>query len=228
MRLFSRLVSTVVGLGLISAPVTIAASSAAAANTRPAALDWLIAASDDPDRSVVDLGEYVLDGTGVVALDPLTGFATQPVSQLPTGPARTYVIMAREDGYDYAAALVLVLANGKPVCGSPQGVFGVDTGLAALINHSDAAKLEAYARTLELTGSDLFTALETQLPIEENASTVTLPDGSRLPISRSGFGDGGFGLFRLHDAQGVTVALYTDFIGDRKGEWIAPQPCANV
>ena len=225
MRLFSRLLSAVVGLGVISAPAT---TRTAVADTRPAALGWLIAASDDPDRTVVDLGEYVLDGSGVVALDPLTGYATQPVADLPKGPARTYVIMAKEDGYDYAAALMLVLADGKPVCGVPLGVFGVDTGLAALINRSDAIKLESYARILEPTGSDLFTALETQLPIEENASTVTLPDGTRLPISRSGFGDGAFKLFRLNDAQGAAVALYIDFIGDRKGEWIAPPPCANV
>ena len=26
----------------------------------------------------------------------------------------------------------------------------------------------------------------------------------------------------------AAVALYIDFIGDRKGEWIDPPPCANV
>ena len=212
----------------LAALLLAATTGAAIADARPAVLDWLIAASDDPGRTVVDLGEYHLDGSGVVALDPLIGLATQPVPGLPAGPARTHVVMTREDGYDYAAALVLVLADDEPACGASHGVVGVDTGLAALINHSDAAKLEAYAGILDLTGSDLFTALEAQLPIEGNAAVVTLPDGTRLPISRSGFGDGAYHLFRLNDAQGAPVALYVDFTGDRKGEWIDPPPCANV
>ena len=204
------------------------ATGSAAADERPATLDWLIAASNDPGRRVIDLGEYVLDDSGVVALDPLTGLASRPATGLPAGAASAHVILARQDGFDDTAALVLALGKAAPVCGISHGTFGVDTGLAALLNQSDAARLDGYARLLDLTGGDLFSALETQLPMENPANFVTLPEGPRFPVSRSGYGDGLYELFGLSDARGRPVALYVDFIGDSKGEWIDPPPCANV
>ncbi|RCW85793.1 DUF4241 domain-containing protein [Paracoccus lutimaris] len=213
------------GLALLLIAAT---AGGAMAQDRPASVDWLIAASADPGRTVIDLGEYHLDGSGVVALDPLTGLATPPAKSLPTSTAQVHVIQAHQDGFDDTAALMLTLGRGKPVCGVLLGGFGVDTGLAALANQSHAEKLDGYGRILDLAGSDLFTALEPQLPMEEPAGFVTLPEGTRFPVSRSGYGDGAYHLFRLNDAQDAPVALYIDFIGDRKGEWIDPPPCANV
>lgn len=205
-----------------------AAPAPARAETPPAAIDWLIAAASDPGRTATRLGEYQLDGSGVVALDPLTGFATPPAPDLPQGLAGVYIVIAHQDGYDDTAALMLTLSDAAPVCGASLGVFGVDTGLAALANLTDVKRLDAYGRILERTGSDPFDALEPQLPMEEPASFVTLPDGTRFPVSRSGYGDGGYEFFRLNDAQARPVALYVDFIGNHKGEWIDPPPCANV
>ena len=212
----------------LAALLLAATTGAAIADARPAVLDWLIAASDDPGRTVVDLGEYHLDGSGVVALDPLTGFATKPAGNLPAGPAQVHVVQAYQDGFDETAALVLTLGPAVPVCGLSHGTFGVDTGLAAILNKSDADKLDGYGRVLDLIGSDLFTALETQLPMDNPANFVTLPEGTRFPVSRSGYGDGAYKLYLLNDARGAPVALYVDFIGDHKGEWIDPPPCANV
>ena len=214
--------------GLAALLLLAVSAGGALAQDRPATLDWLIAASGDPGRSVIDLGEYHLDGSGIMALDPLTGFATKPAGNLPAGPAQVYVIQSHQDGFDETAALVLTLGPAVPVCGLSHGTFGVDTGLAAILNKSDADKLDGYGRVLDLVGSDLFTALEAQLPMDNPANFVTLPEGTRFPVSRSGYGDGGYELFRLNDAQGRPVALYIDFIGDRKGEWIDPPPCANV
>ncbi|WP_374637479.1 hypothetical protein [Paracoccus sp. (in: a-proteobacteria)] len=206
----------------------LAAPAAARIDTRPPAIDWLIAASSDPGRTTIRLGEYQLDGSGVVALDPLTGMATPPAPGLPATKAQVYIVMAHQDGFDDAAAIVLSLSRAAPVCGASLGVVGVDTGLVALANLTDVKMLDAYGRILDSTGSDTFTALETQLPMEQPASFVTLPDGTRFPVSRSGYGDGGYEFFRLNDAQARPVALYVDFIGDHKGEWIDPPPCANV
>jgi hypothetical protein len=136
--------------------------------------------------------------------------------------------MAHQDGFDDPAAIVLALSDAAPVCGASLGAFGVDTGLAALANLTDVKMLDAYGRVLASTGSDTYTALEMQLPLEDPARFVTLPGGTRFPVSRSGYGDGGYEFFRLNDAQARPVALYVDFIGDRKGEWIDPPPCANV
>ena len=204
------------------------ATAPARADTPPAAIDWLIAAASDPGRTTIRLGEYRLDGSGVVAFDPLTGFATPPAPDLPATEAQVYIVMAHQDGFDDPAAIVLALSDAAPVCGASLGSFGVDTGLAALTNLTDAKMLDAYGRVLASTGSDTYTALEMQLPLEDPARFVTLPGGTRFPVSRSGYGDGGYEFFRLNDAQARPVALYVDFIGDRKGEWIDPPPCANV
>lgn len=203
-------------------------AGAGAAGELPDAVDWLVAAAADPDRTVTELGEYHLDDSGLVALDPLTGFATQPATGLQADKARAFLIEARENGYNDSAAIMLVLGRGMPACGFSQGVFGVDTGLAALINRSDADNLDAYAKILALKDSELFAALEEQLPMDKSASWVTLPAGIRFPVVRSGYGDGAYELFRLNDNQGKPVALYVDFIGDKNGEWIDPPPCANV
>ena len=64
--------------------------------------------------------------------------------------------------------------------------------------------------------------------MDNPANFVTLPEGTRFPVSRSGYGDGAYKLYLLNDARGAPVALYVDFIGDHKGEWIDPPPCANV
>ncbi len=214
--------------GLAALLLLAVSAGGALAQDRPATLDWLIAASGDPGRSVIDLGEYHLDGSGIMALDPLTGFATKPAGNLPAGPAQVHVVQAYQDGFDETAALVLTLGPAVPVCGLSHGTFGVDTGLAAILNKSDADKLDGYGRVLDLIGSDLFTALETQLPMDNPANFVTLPEGTRFPVSRSGYGDGAYKLYLLNDARGAPVALYVDFIGDHKGEWIDPPPCANV
>lgn len=197
-------------------------------DTRPPAIDWLIAASSDPGRTTIRLGEFQLDGSGVVALDPLTGMATPPAADLPAIKTQVFIVMAHQDGFDDPAAIVLSLSGGTPVCGTSLGSFGVDTGLAALANQTDLKMLDAYGRILDSTGSDTFTALEMQLPLEDAARFVTLPDGTRFPVSRSGYGDGGYEFFRLNDAQARPVALYVDFIGDHNGDWIDPPPCANV
>ena len=214
--------------GLAALLLLAVSAGGALAQDRPATLDWLIAASGDPGRSVIDLGEYHLDGSGIMALDPLTGFATKPAGNLPAGPAQVHVVQAYQDGFDETAALVLTLGPAVPVCGLSHGTFGVDTGLAAILNKSDADKFDCYGRVLYLIGSDLFTALETQLPMDNPANFVTLPEGTRFPVSRSGYGDGAYKLYLLNDARGAPVALYVDFIGDHKGEWIDPPPCANV
>ncbi|WP_199262669.1 hypothetical protein [Paracoccus binzhouensis] len=63
--LLARLIACLLGTG------------PAAADALPGAVQWLIDRSGDPDRIGRDIGPYPLDGSGIVALDPLTGFATR-------------------------------------------------------------------------------------------------------------------------------------------------------
>lgn len=204
------------------------AAAPAAAGDPPAAVAWLLARSGDPSRTASDIGPYPLDGGGILALDPLTGFATRP-APAPLAPgARFHAVLSHDAGHATIAAVALVASDAAPVCGEPLGVVGVDTGLAAILTESDNRALTAYADRLHAAGGDLYDALEPQLPPESFAAFVTLPGQQRLPVASSGHGDGRYQFFRLNDAQGGTVAFYLDFIGDRKGEWIDPAPCANV
>ncbi|WP_199259815.1 hypothetical protein [Paracoccus binzhouensis] len=147
----------------------------------------------------------------------------------PAAPdARFYTVLARKDGYAHVAAIALVTADGLPVCGESLGIIGVDTGLAAIVTRSGFEAMNTYYDTFQAQGSDPFTALEPQLPMDLLPAFVILPDGTQIPTSRSGYGDGGYEFFRLDDAQGRPVAYFLDFLGDSKGEWIHPPPCANV
>ncbi len=190
-------------------------------------MQWLIDRSGDPDRIGRDIGPYPLDGSGIVALDPLTGFATKPAPTPPAPDARFYTVLAGKNGHD-VAAIALVMADNAPVCGESLGAIGVDTGLASIVTATGNRALNGLFEQLEARGSDLYDALSSQLPLRGLPTIVTLPDGTQVPTSRSGHGDGGYEFFRLDDVQGQTVAYFLDFLGDSKGEWIDPPPCANV
>lgn len=212
-----------VGLALA---LTLLTTCPAWADTLPGSVKWLIERSSDPTRIAKNLGPYPVDGEGIVALDPLTLTTSSGTPDITAPQAQVYSVLVEDYGL-IPAAMVLVFNDALPVCGQAYGVVGVDTGLTAFTTANHYRKLLDFSDGLE-AGEDLFTALEPQLPMEGYANFVKLPNGTRFPVSRSGYGDGGYSLFLLKDDAGAPVAAYLDFVGDRNGEWIDPPPCANV
>lgn len=188
------------------------------------AIGWLLSGAT-PDARVIEAGDWAEKGGEVLAIDPLTLFGAQAVPiSVPARSARVVGILENDAFDPRVAFLVLVWSDAPVVCGEDLATIGVDTGLAGFAAPADIDALNAYA---DDHAGDLYDG-----PYAEQIDTLypgpflaTLPDGTAFPLSGSGYGDGGYPVASLYDADGAMVALYAQFItnGD---EWHLPPLCA--
>lgn len=209
--------------GAAGLALALAAAPPSGAEPMPPAVAWLADHSGAP-RSPHLAGEYLLDGSGVVGLDPLTFFASPPTPQVPAGRADVWTL---RQGDGRIALAALVLSDAAPVCGADLGSYGVDSGTAALMTETDLARLHAAERVLALLGGGIHALFGIQFPNDVfRDGMLRLPDRTALPVFSSGWGDGGYGVAVLNGADGRAIAIYTDFMGnDATGGWITPPPC---
>lgn len=212
---------------LLARPL-LALTALLAALTAPAAakdaLTWLAQGIDMPS-DVHHAGTWHPHGGEIFATDPLTLWQTgSDVETLavPDAPARVVGLLDREQGR--AAAMALIWSDADVVCGADLSTIGVDTGLAGFMTPADVAALTAYgdpsAGLYHGTYAQQLDAVVPTVPF-----LAALPDGARFPVSGSGWGDGGYPVASLFDANGDMVALYVHFMGG--GEtWLLPDPCA--
>lgn len=177
---------------------------------------------------VVDAGDWSAPGGQIFATDPLTLWATEgdPIA-VPTTPAEV-IGLIWIDGDRRTGALQLVWSNESVVCGTEYvAVIGVDTGLAAFITPAEVAALHRYG--LSYDGNLYDGPLADQIDqIYPGPFLTDLPHDLRFPISGSGWGDGGYPVSALYDANGNMVSLYAQFIAAEGREWTLPPPCANA
>ncbi|MEX3015681.1 DUF4241 domain-containing protein [Gymnodinialimonas hymeniacidonis] len=161
-------------------------------------------------------------GGEIYATDPLTLWQTEGATlSVPDAPARLIGLLERDQGR--AALMALIWSNADVVCGEDLSTIGVDTGLAGFVTPANVRALDAYAAS----EGDLYAgtyAEQLDDPIPTIPFIARLPSGATFPVSGSGWGDGGYPVASLYDAQGNMVALYAHFIpsGD---EWLLPPPC---
>ena len=169
-------------------------------------------------------GQWVANDGHVFGIDPLTLFGANraPIS-VPTTEAAV-IGLNQADPDERTAILALVWSDAPFVCGQDAGFIGVDTGLAAFATASEIAALEKYARD----HGDLYagTYAEQIDNLYPGPFLAELPDGTRLPLSGSGWGDGGYPVTALFDADGDMIALFAQFItaGD---DWLTPPTCTK-
>lgn len=175
----------------------------------------------------VDAGAWHPVGGQVFATDPLTLLQTGPdvaTLTVPDAPARILGYLEPEQGR--AAVMALIWSDADVVCGEDLTTIGVDTGLAGFLTPSDVAALDVYADpslgTYHGTYAEQLDAAVPTIPF-----IAVLPDGTRFPVSGSGWGDGGYPVASLLDAGGNMVALYAQFIGGTE-DWMLPPPCADA
>ena len=161
-------------------------------------------------------------GGQIYATDPLTLWQTEgDALRVPDAPARLIGLLEREQGR--AALMALIWSNADVVCGEDLSTIGVDTGLAGFLTPDNVRDLLAYADPsagpYHGTYAEQLDATIPTLPF-----VAQLPSGARFPVSGSGWGDGGYPVASLHDAEGNMVALYTQFMGGTE-EWLLPPPC---
>lgn len=186
------------------------------------ALDWLRAGAGFETRPH-DGGTWAAEGGEIYATDPLTLWNRREAPlRVPETPARVVGLQETTEGR--TAFMALIWSNAPVVCGKELSVIGVDTGLAGFLTPADLAALDDYGKPYqgELYVGTYADQLDAQYPTVP--FLVELPGGARFPVAGSGWGDGGYPVASLHDAQGRMVALYAQFITGDKG-WLDPPPC---
>ncbi len=144
--------------------------------------------------------------------------------RVPDAPARVIGLLETEQGR--TAIFALIWSNAPVACGEDLRTIGVDTGTAAFLTPSDARALDAYADPslgpYHGTYAEQLDAAIPTIPF-----IAQLPGGARFPATGSGWGDGGYPVASLYDADGNMVALYAQFIGG-SDDWLLPPPCARA
>lgn len=199
---------------------------AAAEPAPPGAVAWL----RDHTGHTLDvqaIGPVAIAPGGVIVVDPLTysGSSDWPFLSIPEGQAQFVVALDAKSGR--VSKAMLVFSDAPVTCGHDEATVPVDTGLAAFLDRPTAAALDADALALgpdKDIYNDWFHALIGETHVVKEM--VPLPSGIRFPMMSSGWGDGGYPVASLSDAEGRMVALYVDFMGmNDKGEWLLPPEC---
>lgn len=189
---------------------------------------WLVENSGGA-REVQHIARFTPETPAILGADPLTYDPGYPFDfvKVPSGPAEVVALTEPLEGRVALAALIF--ADAPPACGREEGGIWVDSGTAAFLTPAAAARLAAMRddygqRKLNLY--DDYFADPAQMGDSVFARMLTLPDGTAFPGFSSGWGDGGYPVVSLFDAQGRMLALYADFIGnDQLEEYILPPSC---
>ncbi len=197
----------------------------AAAISRIGTLEWMRGQSDFP-LEFRDAGQITIAPGGIVAADPLTWSEEWKLPEIesPAGEAR--FIVALDAGEGRVSKAMLVFSDAPPVCGDDVATIPVDTGLASFL---DPVMRTGLNRSYEMLGpgdlySSWFEALIGEVWVV--GDILPLPDKTLIPMTSTGWGDGGYPVARLKSASGEVVALYADFMGrDEAGEWLLPKAC---
>jgi hypothetical protein len=173
------------------------------------------------------IGTVTIAPGGVIVADPLTFFsaAGSPAIPAPAGSAQFIVALDAETGR--VSKALLVFSAAPVACGRDEATVGVDTGLAAFLDQPTALALANLAQAVSPDRNiydDWFNRFIGASQVV--ADLVPLPSGESVPMMSSGWGDGGYPVASLSDAEGRMVAVYADFMGiNEDGDWLLPQEC---
>ncbi|WP_373636719.1 hypothetical protein [Yoonia sp. BS5-3] len=187
------------------------------------ALEWLTTRS--APAIVAEAGTWTTPSGIAYAIDPLTLFGgDNPIADLPQ-TAATIVGFHPLDVTDRVSLMALIWSDQPVLCGDDVATIGVDTGLAAFVGPSDLPVLENYGAQWEtLYAGPYAEQIDAFYP---GPILIDLPGASGFPLSGSGWGDGGYPVATLKDAEGRVTALYTQFITAEGEDWLLPSPCAD-
>ena len=195
----------------------------------PGAAAWLAQNTATP-LELRSAGSYTVSGGAIIVADPLT-YAPHPNwvwIKVHDGKARLYLMIDPET--DRVSKAALVFSDAAPVCGHDEATVGVDTGLAAFLNRADATELDTTGNEFADAGKDIYNDWfhERISHASFRGKVLPLPKGGKVAMTTTGWGDGGYPVASLSDANGKIVAVYADFMGrNAEGTWLLPKECAK-
>ncbi|VDC31351.1 DUF4241 domain-containing protein [Pseudogemmobacter humi] len=193
------------------------------------ALAWMAGESALP-LDFRTAGPVAVAPGGVIVVDPLTydpGYGW-PFIAAPSGEAR--LILAIDPAEQRVSKAMLVFSDAPVLCGADVATVGVDTGLVSFLDQPMSEAL-GRAQTVLGPGKDLYNDWFHELigEIWVVGHLLPLPDGTVIPMSSSGWGDGGYPVVALQSGTGQVVAIYADFMGrNEAGDWLLPASCTGV
>lgn len=186
------------------------------------AVDWIVA-NTEVRLDVVEAGPLPTPEGKAAILDPLALMQTlEPnLIDVPTTGGRVVVFHEPDQGRN--SKLALVFSDSPVTGGADVATCAVDAGMGSVFTPTTHTNL------LRFIDEDLKTDPYNGFfhahddPNGGERKIVTLPDGTPIPYVHSGWGDGGYPVFTLTDADGTLCALYTDFMGKNdQGEYLTP------
>jgi hypothetical protein len=188
-------------------------------------LVWILSQSGVP-LSVHEVGQMTVRGTEMIGVDSLTYSPDYlwPWFTVPEGPAR--VVALYDDAEVAYSKAAIVFSAEPPVCGEDVGGMPVDTGTGAFLDRPTAEALDALNTSMGEDCNIYDCMMAEQTGEGQFAKMIKLPDGTSYPAFSTGYGDGGYPVFLLRDANGAPTAAYADFLGvAATTDWLTPPPC---
>ncbi|MEM9344094.1 MAG: DUF4241 domain-containing protein [Pseudomonadota bacterium] len=191
------------------------------------AVDWIIAACAAP-LMAHEVGTLDTSSGQLAMIDPLVFWVSFEESAFKVPKTGGRIVVLEDTRARLNSKMVIVFADGDVEGGADVATLLVDAGMGSLFTRDTYDAMKAWVEGLEY---DPYTTLfeeHDNVPPGGERKIVPLPDGTPVPYVHTGYGDGGYPVFTLTDAEGAVVAAYADFMGcDEAGKWLAPPGVAQ-
>lgn len=187
------------------------------------AVDWIASETKNP-LDICLVGQLDTSSGKVAFIDPLA-FMQKFEDCAVVCPTTGGKVIAFHDAQNARnSKLAIVFSDATVAGGDDVATCIVDAGMASIFTTLTYAAQLDFANSLgpdQNMYDDYFDRFDD--PEGGERKMAKLPDGTPVPYVHSGWGDGGYPVFTLTDAQGNLCAVYTDFMGKNEaGEFLLP------
>lgn len=182
---------------------------------------WIVA-QNAATLEIVEVGDFPTPQGQLAMLDALILAPTPQWIDVPDTGGKIVVFHDPNEGRN--SKLALIFSDATVAGGAEVGVLPIGAGLASLFTQDTFASTSAFFDSFKDQSNpydDFFFKFDD--PEGGERKIVPLPDGTPVPYIHSGWGDGAYPVYVLHDMAGDVIAVYTDFMGKNDaGDWLQP------